>query len=51
MTTRASRTAAESIAYVLFVLAAAAGLWIGGSFLISPHLDETSLPRRTESEH
>jgi len=46
MNSQASSSAAEKISYVLFLLAAGVGIWIGGSFLISPHLDETSLPRR-----
>ncbi len=32
--------------YALFLLATGIGLWIGGSFLISDHLDDTSLPKR-----
>jgi hypothetical protein len=33
--------------YALFVLATCVGVWIGGSFLTSAHLDDTSLPERT----
>jgi hypothetical protein len=32
--------------YVLFLIATGVGIWIGGSFLISSHLDDTSLPKR-----
>jgi hypothetical protein len=41
-----SSSSAERIVYSVFLLAASLCLWIGGSFLISPHLDEASLPRR-----
>jgi hypothetical protein len=33
--------------YAMFLLATGIGLWIGGSFLGSAHLDDTSLPKRT----
>jgi hypothetical protein len=36
----------RKITYGLFLLAAGLGIWIGGSFLISDHLDEAGLPRR-----
>jgi hypothetical protein len=41
-----SSSASEKITYIVFLFAAGVGIWIGGSFLISLHLDETSLPRR-----
>ncbi len=51
MNTRASRSPAAKVGYALFLLAAFVGAWIGGSFLLSPHLDETSLPGRAGRRH
>jgi len=34
------------VIYALWLVAVGIGIWIGGSYLISPHLDDTSLPRR-----
>jgi hypothetical protein len=39
----------EKITYVLFALATALAVWIGGAYLTSPHLDDASLPRTAEA--